>query len=294
MLADFALPPAFDCAAYRAANPDLADLSDDELVAHYRDFGEAEGRIANRLSSREDFVALVPPDAAVLEIGPYYSPLLRGPNVAYFDVLSRDEMLRRAELEGFDGGAAPEIDFVSATGDLGVVDATFDAVLSSHALEHQPDLIAHFQHVERLLRPGGRYFAIVPDKRYCYDHFSAESSIAEIVAAFVERRTAHTLASVLGQSVMTTHNDCARHWNGDHGTFMESCEPRIREGVEEFEAAAGGYVDVHAWYFTPQSARTIVRVLREARFTELSLERLYPTRRNTFEFWMILRKPLAC
>jgi hypothetical protein len=99
---------------------------------------------------------------------------------------------------------------------------------------------------------------------------------------------------VLGQSVMTTHNDCARHWNGDHGTFMEACEPRIREGVEAFEAAAGGYVDVHAWYFTPESARTIVRVLREARYTELSLERLYPTRRNTFEFWMILRKPSAC
>jgi SAM-dependent methyltransferase len=203
-------------------------------------------------------------------------------------------MQRRAALEGFDARDAPEIDFVSATGDLGVVDATFDAVLSSHAIEHQPDLIAHFRHVERLLRPGGRYFAIVPDKRYCFDHFSPESSIAEIVAAFLERRTVHTLASVLGQSVMTTHNDCVRHWNGDHGNFMEQCLPRIHDGVEAFEAAAGDYVDVHAWYFTPESARTIFRVLHEARYTELYLERLYPTRRDTFEFWTIFRKPPPC
>jgi SAM-dependent methyltransferase len=284
------LPHDFDCDVYRAANPDLAGFSDAELIQHFLLYGESEGRRGDALASREDFAALVPIDADVLEIGPYYSPMLRGPRTKFFDVLTRDAMIDRAATDGFDASNAPEIDFVSPTGDLDAVDSTFDFAFSSHAIEHQPDLISHLQKVERLLRPGGSYLVIVPDKRYCYDHFSPESSLAEIVEAHVQNRASHTLRSVLGQSVMSTHNDCARHWNGDHGVFLEDPEPRIRAGVEAFAQTGEAYLDVHAWYFTPASTRAIFKALYEADLLTFQIERLYPTRRNTFEFWMILRK----
>jgi SAM-dependent methyltransferase len=286
------IPESYDCDAYRTANPDLADLSDDALAEHYRLFGEAEGRRADWLDSREAFAALIPGDADALEIGPYYSPLLSTPRTWFFDVLSRSEMLARAAADGFDGSTAPTIDFVSPTGDLGIVDMPFDYVFSSHTMEHQPDLIAHLQSVERLLRPGGRYLAIVPDKRYCYDHFSAESDLADIVEAHVEKRTFHTLRSVLAESVLTTHNDALRHWNGDHGTYLEACAPRLASGLEDYAARAGSYLDVHAWYFTPASARAIFPALRESGYANLELERVYPTRRGEFEFWFVLRKPV--
>jgi SAM-dependent methyltransferase len=285
------LPDVFDGEEYRLANPDLFQLSNTELIEHYRAFGEAEGRRANGLLSREAFAALVSPDAYALEIGPYYSPLLRGPNMKYFDVLTRSAMIERAEREGFDGSGAPEVDFVSPEIDLSIVgESAFDAVLSSHSLEHQPDLIAHLKDVERALRPGGRYFAIVPDKRYCFDHFNAESDIAEIVEAYVERRRVHTLANVLRLSVMTTHNDSIRHWHGDHGTFLEASSSRLVAGLADYEGGEGGYVDVHAWYFTPPSARAIFATLYESGYTTLELERLYPTRYGALEFWMVLRK----
>ena len=286
-----ALPAVFEPGAYRAANDDLASFGDAELDRHYRTYGEAEGRRANALASREAFAALVPGDADSLEIGPYYSPLLHGPQTKYFDVLSRDAMLVRAQTQGFDASNAPEIDYVSATGDLTIVDARFDNAFSSHAIEHQPDLIAHLQSVQHLLRPGGRYFLIVPDKRFCYDHFSPESSLADIVAASYEKRTVHSLRNVLGQAIMSTHNDSARHWNGDHGTFGEQIDVRVSSGLTWYEEARGTYLDVHAWYFTPESARLNFRALRDARYVDFELERLYPTRRNTFEFWMVLRKP---
>jgi SAM-dependent methyltransferase len=284
------LPEPYETGAYRSAHPDLVDLSSDELRDHYRTHGEGEGRRANGIRTREDFAALVPIDARSLEIGPYFSPLLRGPNTKYFDILSREAMMERAGAEGVDGERVPEIDFVSPIGDLGVVDATFDFAFSSHTIEHQPDLVTHLQSVERLLEPGGRYFAIVPDKRYCYDHFSPESSLAEVVEAFYEKRTTHTLKSVLGQTLMTAHNDCVRHWNGDHGPFLESAAIRIKDGIDEFVAAGQSYVDVHAWYFTPESVATILGALREAAYTSFEVERLYPTRRDSFEFWMVLRK----
>jgi SAM-dependent methyltransferase len=286
------VPTEFDASAYRAANSDLVDLAIDDLARHYREYGEDEGRRANAIASREAFAGLIPPLADSLEIGPYYSPLLNGPNTRYFDVLSREAMISRAAAEGFDGTAAPVIDYVSPTGDLGIVPGgAFDFVLSSHALEHQPDLVSHLHGVERLLRPGGRYLAIVPDKRYCYDHFNPESTIAEIVEAHAEKRRVHTLRNVLNQHVMTTHNDCVRHWDGDHGNFLEACDERIRAGMLEYTASNGEYIDVHAWYFTPASARTIFRALRDARFTSLVLERMYPTRRHALEFWMVLRLP---
>jgi SAM-dependent methyltransferase len=167
-------------------NPDLQAYSEAQLIAHYQRFGEREGRRPNSLATRLDFAALVPRDARSLEIGPFYDPLLRGPNTKYFDRLTQAELVERAAALDAPTKAVPQIDFVSPTCDLTIVDETFDYVFSSHCIEHNPDLIGHLQTVERLLVPGGRYFVIVPDKRYCFDHFREVSTIADAIEAHEE------------------------------------------------------------------------------------------------------------
>jgi len=292
-LAGLALPDMLDLEAYRRWNPDLARLADADLVRHYIEYGETEGRRSNALAWRTDFVALIPPAADALEIGPFNSPLLRGPNVRYFDRLTQADLIERARFLKMPAEGVPAIDFVSEACDLAVVDRTFDAVLSSHAIEHQPDLIAHLRAIERLLREGGRYFVLAPDKRYCFDHFFAPSTVAEVIQAHHERRTSHTLKSVLDAYALTTHNEPARHWANDHGTYMENVESRIREGLTAFAEANGAYMDVHAWFFTPRSLRLLVLALQSLGYTSLELERIYPTRQNANEFWFVLRKPAA-
>ncbi len=54
-----------------------------------------------------------------------------------------------------DAHRTPKIEYLSPTGDLTIVNRRFHAVLSSHCIEHQPDLIRHLQHVAALLDPGG-------------------------------------------------------------------------------------------------------------------------------------------
>jgi SAM-dependent methyltransferase len=130
-------------------------MSDAELLDHYNNFGRNEGRTGNSLHNRNDFAALVPKNAAALEIGPYCAPLLRGANVSYFDLLSQKELVARANLRGHDAAGVPYIDYVSPTAELSIVDRSFDVVLSSHCMEHQPDLVGHLQGVGKLLRPGG-------------------------------------------------------------------------------------------------------------------------------------------
>jgi hypothetical protein len=48
------------------------------------------------------------------------------------------------------------------------------------------------------------------------------------------------------------------------------------------------YIDVHAWYFTPENAFAILSALLS--LSRLGVHRLYSTRRPANEFWMIMTK----
>jgi len=284
-----ALPEEFDATTYQSIHPDLAGLADAELKTHYETFGINEGRASNSLRNRNDFASLVPNSASALEIGPFCNPLLQGPNVSYFDILSQEALVERARQIGLDPSKVPYIDFISPTGELPSIRRRFDVVLSSHCIEHQPDLIGHLQEVGQLLLPGGAYFLLVPDKRYCFDHFIPLSNLAEVIVAYHEQRKVHTLRSVIEHCALTTHNDSLRHWQGDHGVIFENFEQRLEAALQIFNDARDQYIDVHAWYFSPDSASAILSALQSMSLNRLGVHRVYSTRYGANEFWMILR-----
>src|SRR3979490_2427817 len=122
-------------------------------------------------TSRRRFIEGLDPGGSVLEIGPFYQPLVRGANVKYFDILDQQALIARARDIGQPPEGVPHIDFVSSRGHMGVVgDVKFDNVVSSHCIEHHADLIGHLNEVSQVLRPGGRYYLIVPDKRFMGDY----------------------------------------------------------------------------------------------------------------------------
>lgn len=246
-------------------------------------------QVGHEVPDRNAFVRLINPSLRVLEIGPFANPMLRGANVDHLDVLPADGLRERARTLGMDPGGVPDIRWVSTGGDLDCVTERYDAVVSSHAVEHQPDLVRHLQQVEQVLNPGGRYYLLVPDHRYCFDHFLVPSTTAQVIGAHVEGRRAHTAASVIEHRALTTHNDPVRHWAGDHGDPADRRAQRIAGALQEISDAAGGYIDVHAWYFTPPSFRRIVDDLRECGLTGFTVQRLFPTRPNANEFWCILQ-----
>ena len=173
----------------------------------------------------------------MLEIGPFAHPMMRGEHVDHLDVLPTEALRARAVSLGMDPGGVPDIRWVSSGGDLSVVTERYDAVVSSHAIEHQPDLIRHLQQVEALLRPGGSYYLLIPDHRYCFDHFLVPSTTAQVIGAHVERRSVHTAASVIEHRALTTHNDPVRHWAGDHGDPLADRAVRIDGALKELADA---------------------------------------------------------
>ncbi|MBI5837414.1 MAG: class I SAM-dependent methyltransferase [Candidatus Eisenbacteria bacterium] len=50
-------------------------------------------------------------------------------------------------------------------------DASFDAVVSNYTMEHVDDLAATWDELTRVLKPGGRLFAAVPNSHSFDDHF---------------------------------------------------------------------------------------------------------------------------
>lgn len=286
-----ALDPEFDVDSYRASYPDLAHMEAREAATHWEQFGLREGRQGSRLAVREHFLDFVRHEASILEIGPFGKPALTGPNVAYFDVLDQRDLKARAERIGLDATAVPVIDWVSPNGDLSIVDRRFTAVVSSHCVEHQPDLIQHLNAVAGILTPEGRYYLIIPDKRFCFDALLPESGLTAIMAS--RGATTHKLISVIEHRAFTTHNDTGRHWAGDHidATHWDSIHPRTKAALQEFESAAGRYIDVHAWQFTPTSFRSVIAALTDQGLIGLSIERVYQTVFHRNEFTAVLRRP---
>lgn len=285
------LPAEFDAKIYRKANPDLLRFDDSGLEKHYREYGRREGRQCSRVTDRMAFFALVGIQGSILEIGPLANPSVRGANVKYFDVLDTEALRAKARANQQNPESCPNIDYVSETGDLSVINAQFDAVVSSHAIEHQPDLVRHLDGVACILKPIGRYFLAVPDKRYCFDHFIAETTIADVLGAYACEARLHAATNIIRHFVATTHNDSHRHWRGDHGVpAWKSSATIINTALDHVTRMAGKYADAHAWQFSPESFAELMQGLYDRNFSPFSVERVFPTLHGSLEFYAVLKK----
>ncbi|MEQ1873059.1 MAG: hypothetical protein ABL953_04965 [Ilumatobacteraceae bacterium] len=274
-------------------DPDLAGMSPEQRRDHYLRHGRQEGRCASPGATRQGLASLIG-NARALEIGPFARPFLKGKNVRYFDVLDTDGLRRRAIKVGEDPKGCPDpVHYVDPHGNLDLIDEHFEIVLSSHAIEHQPDLVHHLRQVAKKLEAGGRYLLIVPDKRFCFDHFLAESTVADVIDACVRNPHMHSVKSVIEHRCLTTHNDAIRHWKGDSGPRPVGDAGAINSAVAEAIEAhrAGTYLDVHAWYFTPQSFRSVFTSLLDAGYSPFEVERVYDTPHQQLEFVASLRLP---
>ena len=238
---------------------------------------------------KSDLVEPLSKERLVLEIGPFNNPMIRGDNVRYFDVMTTEQLVKRAKKVKYDKNTIPNIDYSSPDADLSVINERFSAVASSHCIEHQPDLIHHLNQVRYLIEGIGRYYLVIPDKRYCFDHSVPSSTLEEVISAQGDRR--HPLIKVIEHRAVTTHNDPTRHWSGDHyDADWEANQPaKARKAITEYLAAKGGYVDVHRWQFTPQTFKEIIVELCSTGLIPFEIEMVNETPQGQLEFVAILR-----
>jgi hypothetical protein len=127
------------------------------------------------------------------------------------------------------------------------------------------------------------------------------STITDVIAAHLHKRTSHTAESLLESRLLMTHNEPIEHWNGNHGDplvnphFPNSNRiERLLTAMNIFQSDRESLKNEHAWYFTPESFSSILSDLNALGLIDIEVERIYPTLRNSGEFWAILRtKPEA-
>lgn len=279
---------AFDPVFYTENNADLKHFSAELAADHFSRHGLAEGRQGHPRGSRHGFTNYIATFGDILEIGPFCNPVISGENVRYLDVFDEVRLRKRASEIGMDASRCPEK--IHYLGDIFDIDDTFDAVVSSHSIEHQPDLVHHLKGVSRILRNGGFYLLYVPDKRYCFDHYIPESTIAEVIQAHHERRKSHILRSIIEHHALNTHNDPNKHWMGHHDVAHgKNLGDRIKDAIELYETSQE-YLDVHAWYFTPDNFLYIMNTLEECGITDLRVMECHACLRGELEFFAVLQK----
>jgi hypothetical protein len=291
---EFEFPIDFDPRIYQSKNPDLKGMSENDLASHYRSFGREEGRQASLVFDRAAFGKIVPSEASALEIGPFDTPFRCDASVDYADVLSSDQLRARAvDIEDRNPAFVPKIKWVCPEGNLKPVLEKYDVVISSHLIEHQVDLIGHLNEVKDKLLSGGRYFLVVPDKRYCFDHHLPETDISEIIEMSLSGMKLHTTRSVIRHFLLNAHNDPIMHWKGNHGVVPAIDQNRLFECmalIKESERK-GEYLDVHSCQFTPDSFARIIDQLYELQLISCKVDRMYATCKWGNEFYAVLSFP---
>jgi len=259
----FTLPPAFDPCSYRERYSELEGLRRSELRQHWQKAGRRGGENASTVSNWANLLHFLQPCRSVLEIGPFDRPaveFLRGSAVAidYADYLGTAELVARArDIPGRNPDTVPPIRYVLSDGGYGQINQKYDAVVSQHCLEHQPDLVAHLQQVARLLNPHGLYLCSIPDRRRCFDRYLAPSSLVNVLAAHLEGRTKPALESILEHRCFTVSD-----WRTAPDPAVQlpmNLRDRLEHACHEFQS--NPYVDVHCWKFTSESLRHVIKSL---------------------------------
>lgn len=235
--------------------------------------------------------------ATVLEIGPYGHPadLTSFIKVKYFDLYDQQTLRKKINdnpMGSYTAAGVPFIDYSSPTGDLSVVNEKFDAVYSSHCLEHTTDLLGHLNRAAALLNPGGSYYLVIPDHRYCFDHYFPPTTVDDVLLAHNQRISAIQYESVYLHHIFRTHNHVWRHWRGDHedaGFMSGRLEDRLEEAGDCIKKQGGPGLGGHNWRLTPDSFRFILESLRKRGLLNFEISRIYDTPFSRCEFTAILK-----
>jgi len=229
-----------------------------------------------------------------LEIGPRSAPIVtkaEGP-VLYVDYAPTEE-LRAAQFDpSIDPAAIVEVDVV--WGEQPLAEAAGqpqDYVVASHVIEHVPDLVGWLLELHAALKPGGVLGLAIPDRRFTFDRLRRESSLADMVEAYLLRRRQPSIAQVFDACSGAVAVDAAAAWRGD---LVLDPDAPLAQAPNALKLAASllshpRYLDAHVWVFTPQSFLEVARALTALELFPFTIDAFHPTEPGGIEFQARLR-----
>ncbi|WP_455375551.1 class I SAM-dependent methyltransferase [Kaarinaea lacus] len=224
-----------------------------------------------------------------VEIGPSHEPIApkkKGFNVHVIDHLSRDQLVAKYKDHHVKLENIEEVDFVwqgESYSELTGKKKYYDWIIASHVIEHTPDIIGFLNDCDTILKDDGVISLIIPDKRYCFDHFRPISGISKIIDNHFQKATIHSPGTVAEYFLNVVSKSGKIAWGSKtKGEYKFVHQPE--EAIQGMNSVVNkkAYLDVHAWCFVPHSFRLIVHDLFSLNLIAFQEIDFFPTHRGEF------------
>lgn len=232
-------------------------------------------------------------DGYGIEIGPSFSPIApksEGYKVHVIDHMNHEQLINKYKDADVDLNNIEEVDFVwhgEKYTELTGKSKYYDWIIASHVIEHTPDLIGFLNECDTVLKDDGVLSLVIPDKRYCFDHFRPITGISKIIDNHVQQATIPTPGAVAESFLSDVKKAGNIAWNsGATGEYeiVHSAEVALQRMKDVLEESA--YLDVHSWCFVPHSFRFIIHNLFSLGLIPFKEVDFFQT--EGFEFYMTL------
>lgn len=197
--------------------------------------------------------------------------------MVYCDRLSTEEL--QAREKGNEGrirfGAeVEEIDFIwkdgttlpSYFGD----DEKFDFVISSHVMEHVPNLLGFLDQQFQICKDDGVVSFVVPDVRLSGEYFRPLTTPGQLIDAFLMNLDKPSPGMVYEASYHIFEWPGQKNFTAKH--VLETKRGYTTAQAASFaRAAVNKYIDVHCWSFTHPTFEDVFMEVRDAGFLDFDI-----------------------
>lgn len=132
-----------------------------------------------------------------LEIGAFTAPTLlpAETRLRILDFYSTAELRQQAQSLGRDPDSVLPVDYLCRSDRYDEeITGQFDLMIANHVWEHIVNPVDWLNRCARLLRPGGILFLVLPDKKYNFDRFRSDTTLAHLlVDYFLPQDTAQAM-----------------------------------------------------------------------------------------------------
>jgi len=241
------------------------------------------------MNDKEKVLKYIDKNGWGVEIGPSHNPVAQkkeGYKVHIIDHMNQEALIKKYRDHQVILENIEEVDFIwqgESYSELTGKNNFYDWIIASQVIEHTPDLIGFLNDCDSILKDDGVLSLVVPDKRYCFDHFRPITGLAKIIDSHYQRNTIHTPGSVAEYYLNVVSKANITAWDPSiTGTY--ACVHSLEDATQGMKSVLNDktFIDVHAWCFVPQAFRLLIHDLYCLDLTPFKEVGFFPTENHLF------------